>query len=346
LARRRELLQKILHLLDKEPLSFGEICSRTKKSENGIWKALNIAKSEDLIEIDSLKKYHLTSLGKSMIGLAEQAVDSISFEVEPYVIDYLDQWDRPPRAKCTLIVKDANRIRQKDLETADGSYELKDGLVSPINSTRMEIALARVVDSVLDARAKDLGLYSILDLEHRRNLESFNLPHQFPGHDRMKRLTQLPGIDFKILIEFDGKSWVRKQNLEDLEKVYMMDMQFYQNMIKRVRSRPLERRQREAFQSLVRNFNNIDQRSWKELEDHRFFRSKEELDEFIMKEIMVYLPEGKNTGKKLLQSLRRSGVIEYDERKFYRAKVNRGKIGEFLKILKSELESANISKDE
>jgi hypothetical protein len=66
-----------------------------------------------------------------------------------------------------------------------------------------------------------------------------------------------------------------------------------------------------------------------------FFRSKEELDEFIMKEIMVYLSEGKNTGKKLLQSLRRSGVIEYDERKFYRAKVNRGKINEFLKILKA-----------
>ena len=334
MTRPRKILDKLLKLLDEEPLSSGEICAILQKSRKVVRQNLSIAKHEGLLEMDALKKYHVTDLGKSLIdSAAKHSVEQVTFEVEPYLVDHLGLWDSTPHAKCRLITKDAKKIRQKDYETVGGSYEPKDGLVSSMNSTRIEIAVAGVVDSILDIRAKDMGLHSILDLEHRRNLEAFNLPQQFPGYDVLKRIQQLPDIHFKVLIEFDGKSWVRKQDFEDLENLRQYHQKAYQEMMKRIQSRALQLRQKEAFRSLKGAFFNIGERHWKELEDHRFFGSREELNQFIIKELKVHLPENKKIDKKLLQSLRRAGAIEYHERTFYRIKVNHEKIDEFLKII-------------
>jgi hypothetical protein len=85
----------------------------------------------------------------------------------------------------------------------------------------LKASIAAVVDSVLDLKAKEMGLFSMLDKESRVNkltLTLSNIRNYFPGYDALKRYENLAKTKFTVLIEFDGEKWASRQDFEDLEK--------------------------------------------------------------------------------------------------------------------------------
>ena len=224
MARPRKNLFYILKIIEQKPLTYSEICKLTKKPMKVVWENLTTAQEEKLVDQDSLKKYHLTSLGKSRINSVEHRVYPISIRCYSQVIDFLKLRPEQPTANCTIIIENAdenetNKIKELDAKTdAAKRFLTHDGLWLPENNTNLKAAFAAVVDSILDLKAKQMGLNTILDQQFRDQLTQ--LP---PGYDSMKRYQQLAKTNFKVLIEFNGLGYVEKQDFEDLEKAVEED---------------------------------------------------------------------------------------------------------------------------
>lgn len=218
MSRVRIHLTKVLKLLDKKPMTRSEITKKLAINRKIVRDNLVWANRKNLKYSDGLGKYHLTPLGKSCTCSHEIPPDSISFEVASQIIDSLKIREESPKAKCTVQMKDAEKI--KELEDKTIYYErfiTHDGLGLPENDTYLKQAVADVVDVVLDFRAKAKGALTILDQKLRDKATVFNTDTYYPAFDYRKRYEDLAAIDFAVLIEFKGKKWVESQNSTNLE---------------------------------------------------------------------------------------------------------------------------------
>jgi hypothetical protein len=340
LAKPRKLLAKILRALKKKSLTSGQLCKVIKTSRKVIRQNLSIAEQEGWIRYDALKRANLTLLGKSMIGSVQRPIDAVSFNVDTQIIDYLLSRSDYPKAKCTLISKDAKKILKRDVDTAyDDFLQSKDGLGLPTNATSIEKALAGVVDAILDVRAKELGLASILNLEHRNKLTVENMPTYFPGYDVQRRYVSLADIGFKVLIEYEGDKWVKKQSFKDLAEWYADNFLTYKKSKEEFHSKKREERLEMAIQSIMTGVG-IDYRGLKEIEKGRFFNSKEELKRYMIKELEFSVPEDKgDRANHLVEKLEETGVFEYHTKTYHYLKVNKKKFQEVLDYAKEKYSS-------
>jgi hypothetical protein len=242
-------LTELLRLLKDKPMTKGEIRTSLNIKRRTEFKIIREARDKGWIKEDELKRYHLTLCGKSMIGIWRKPADSTLFEVYSQVIDpiALRPKSNRPTAKCTLIMKNANKIKELDDKTT--SYER---FISelPENVTSIKAALAHVIDSILDLNAKDMGLHTVLDSQLAENLSVFNIETHFPGYDYLKRYIELAKTNFKVLIEFDGEKWVATQEFGDLEKQREDTLKLYKEAYESIFSEQRRVRIKKAIQQL------------------------------------------------------------------------------------------------
>jgi hypothetical protein len=219
MARKKDALKKLMISLDKKPMLIGEIRNVLKIDRKTEFRVTREAVERRWAEKDSEGRIRITPLGRSSIDAAERPIDSISMEAYSQVIDFLEQRPERPTAKCTIEIENADKIKKLDSQTeAAKRFLTHDGLWLPENNTNLKASIAAVVDSILDLKAKEMGLFSMLDEEYRNRRTPFNTRDYFAGYDAIKRYEDLAKTKFNILIEFDGQKWASKQDFENLEK--------------------------------------------------------------------------------------------------------------------------------
>jgi len=318
----KNLIELLRRLKDK-PMTKGEIRTSLNIKRRTEFKIIREAQDKGWIKEDELKRYHLTLLGKSMVEIWRKPADSTIFEVYSQVIDPIASKPKSnrPRAKCTLIIKDANKIKELDDKTT--SYER---FISelPENATSIKAALAHVIDSILDIKAKNMGLHTVLDSQHAESLSVFNIEINFPGYDYLKRYIELAKTNFKVLIEFDGEKWVATQEFGDLEKQREDTLKFYREASERIYSEQRRIRMKKAIQQLSLD-SNTTRNGLKYL---HLFEAKVDLKEFVYKTFELYEKDN-NKLKELVREAFATGLLKYDREVLYHLKMNKEKLQEF-----------------
>jgi predicted transcriptional regulator len=205
MAKPKKTLLELLKLLDKKKaMTKGEIIVALHTSRKTGWKICIEAEDKGLIEKDVFNRYTLTTLGKSLIVSPETLQDSDyeRFAVFTQVLDpVIEAADKPP-AWCRVYMKDAKKI--KELDNRSFSYDrylpTSEGFGLEVNATPIKTTAAALVDAVLELKAKDIGLLSILDFESRDTLSISNIENRPPSHDDLKRRMELANTNFKLLI--------------------------------------------------------------------------------------------------------------------------------------------------
>jgi hypothetical protein len=322
MAKPKKSLKKLLTLLHKKPMTKHEIRTALKVHRKTEYVNVKEALKQRWIEEDELKRYHLTLLGKLIIDTwKKKPTDSTLFEVYPLVTNPITSSLESNRltAKCTLIIKDAGKIKELDDKTASYEQFISD---LPENATNIKSALAHVIDSILDLKANYMGLHTVLDSQLAENLSMFNIETNFPDYDSVKRKIDLAKTNFKVLIEFDGEKWVKTQKLDDLEKQREDNLKFYKEAFQRIRLQERRIRIYNAIQLLDSNLTKD------RLGDLLLFATKAELKEFVYK-IFQLDEKDNNKLKELVTKAFATGLLECDRKVLYHLKMNKEKIQEF-----------------
>ena len=139
MARPKKNLEKLLKLLDRNPLTRYNIHSALKADRKTVYRNITEAQRKGWIEKDSLGRYRLTTLGKANIDSAHHPIDSVSLEAYSQVIDFLKLKSERPTAKCTIEIENAKRIKELDSKTdAVKRFLTHDGLWLPENNTNLK----------------------------------------------------------------------------------------------------------------------------------------------------------------------------------------------------------------
>jgi len=313
MARPKKSLLRLLQLLAKKPTSKGKIRRilgiERRQEYNIIKEAL---KNVWIEENKKLKTYHLTLLGKSAIGIWLESKDSVSFDVYSQVIDPAGLRSEKPKAICTLIMKNAERIKKLDTET---SAEYRFIAALPANATRIKNALANVVDSILDIKGKDMRLYAVGNADLAQNILS-NIEQHFLGYDSRKRYLELAMTSFKFLIEYNGAKWAKTQRFDDLDNEFDDNLSFYRNL--KFHSQDKIVKIGQAMGILSRNPSG-------EYENVLLFKTKEELEQYVLKIFENFFIEKENLNDMVKKGFE-IGLFEYEQKQLYSLKVNEEKV--------------------
>ena len=198
MAKPRKFLARILSILQQKSATSPEICQITKKSRKVVRQN----------------------------------------EVYPQVVfPFADAYDKP-FARCTLFINSANRIKNLDNEDQDyfDRFVATPGYGLEENATPIKAAAA-LVDAILDLKAKDIGLPSMLESQWWKQVTRINFEDMPPRYDEMKRsLTLAAKTTFNVLIEFDARSSVEKIKAENIEKKVEDSYKFYRAGLEERRS--------------------------------------------------------------------------------------------------------------
>jgi hypothetical protein len=216
-------------------------------------------------------------------------------------------------------MKNADKIKELDDKIASYGQFISD---LPENSTSIKSALAHVIDSILDLKAKDMGLYTVSDSQLAENLSVFNIETNFPDYDSVKRKIDLANNNFNVVIEFDGEKWVKTQKLDDLEKQREDNLKFYKEASERILLQERRIRINNAIQLLDSNLTKD------RLQDLHLFETKAELKEFVYKSFQLDEKDD-NKLKELIKKAFATGLLECDRKVLYHLKMNKEKIQEF-----------------
>lgn len=280
MAKPPRALTQMLTTLYEKPMGIEELDESIKVRRETVWRIRSLAEREGWIKKDELGKYHLTERGKKIIGKFEKSLETTSFEAYTQVIpspspNILDS----PKAKCTLTTENAERIKKLD-ETRAFSYQrfsLNEGFGLIENNTDLKAAAAELVDKILDLAAEDrFGLDSVMDLKARDNMI---VAPRFPGHDKWKRMSDLVNTTLKVVIEFDGKEWAKKYNL-DLESAHERTANFYNKIDKNIKNI----KGRRNIDHTIRRIALGTELPKRALEANRLFASETELKEYVSKQ--------------------------------------------------------------
>jgi hypothetical protein len=334
MARTRTVLKTILTLLNKKPMSRGDLVRKTGKNRKVIGQNLKIAIAEDLAWQDTLERYHLSTLGKTAFSnYVERRNDKTSWKIQSQVIDNIGWTSDRPSAKCTLMVKNARKIERIDNQTA---YNVRYNLELPANATAIKSSLAKVLDTVLETIGKDkgLGLYTVRDGQLAESLTPFNIQEQFPGYDFLKRHMKLADTTFKVLIEFDGKKWIKTQRSNEVRKHASNNRKsFAEYYSKKILSQDRRKRINEALQILA------DKNDWNKVKGNmkwsHLFGNNKELTEYLIQHFGFY--GEKNNPKEIVDKAFESGILQTQNKKIIHLTLDPDpkKIQQFYSLLDS-----------
>jgi len=333
MAKPKKTLLELLKLLDKKKaMTKGEIIVALHTSRKTRWKICIEAEDKGLIEKDVFNRYTLTTLGKSLIVSPEmlQNSDYERFAVFTQVLDpVIEAADKPP-AWCRLYMKDAKKI--KELDNRSFSYDrylpTSEGFGLEVNATPIKTTAAALVDAVLELKAKDIGLLSILDFGSRDTLSISNIENRPPGYDDLKRRMELANTNFKLLIEFDGRDWAKKQKYEDLMSNHEEYLNFYRNSAKNKRAKKFVDKIDFIIRMLARPSFSRDT-----FEEHSLFKNKKELKDYLRKFFEEYQVADKNKLKGVIQKAYNCGLFVESKKTFVNLKINKEKIWKFHESL-------------
>jgi hypothetical protein len=328
MARRKKSLEKLLRSLDKKPMAKGAIRSALKIDRKTEYRIINEGLTRRWIEKDPIGKYHLTLLGEVSVGSAECPLDSTSWEVPSQIIDIVHMRADRPVANCTIQIENAQKIKELDTQTTTSRRFLTtDGLGLPENNTHLKSSFAAIVDSILDLKAKDMGLFTILDQKLRDELTMFALDEQFPTYDYMKRYKQLATTNLKVLIEFKGREWVEKQNFEDLERSIEDRRKSHREFSNKAHLKARDIQIRKAVSQLAGG-SNLTKNT---LQANRLFASRQELNTFILNVFkLVYQGEDE---QKIIKQAYKSGLFEVKKMPLIHLYVKKDRELQFYKSL-------------
>ena len=329
MPKTRLLLQPILKLLERKPLTTPEITKKLKKHRKVIGDNLIWASQKGWIEKDSLGRNQLTMHGKSIIGKDEKPMNSTVFEVRSHVLSAPDIMKGRLSAKCILYAENVQRIMELDKDTREYQAALMmSGYGKMENATNIQASAGALVDAILDSVAKDIGLFSTLKSEHLYAIDDFNYETMPVGYDIMKRFKQLAGTKFKFFMEFDGAKWVKKQNFRKLEKEHQILHATSKNSLNRIRS--LDDRHKIMF--IVYKLIDPDWKNEDTLESMHSFETKKELENHVY---MLFKRFGIEKVKieEILQKGFESGFFQTEKRTVHQLTINRGNESKFFKAL-------------
>jgi hypothetical protein len=323
MAKPRRILKRMLHLLDIQPMTFGDLLRKMRKNNKIISQNLTIAKSENLVYQDVLKQYRLTSLGKLAINYVENTDNFTRWQIETQEIDPIGLSDRP-KVTCTLVTEKAKRIRELDNKTAPQKFNLE----RPENNTLIKLALARVVDSVLETLEKDLGLFTIREgnLADNSLLSSSSFLDHFPSYDYLKRYKNLANEDFMLQIEINGRKWLKKQRLNDLVKkiddIRKSRKDYYR---KNIFSSDRRKRIHDAILNLMQIREDFYKYAY-------LFKDKQEMREYLLEHFRSYGEQNDNL-EEIVNKAYKCGLFRAEKRTYYYPKVNHEKYQPFMASL-------------
>jgi hypothetical protein len=313
----------MLRLLDKRPMTFGDLRKKIKKGPKTTAQNLKIAKEENFIYQDGLKQYNLTSLGKIAIDYVGRRDNFARWQIETQEVDPI-RLSRGPEATCTLITENAKRIIELDDKTASQKFNLEE----PQNNTLIKSALARVVDSVLETIEKDMGLFTVRDGELAENSldPNYGFQNYFPGYDYLKRYKNLANIDFKLQIEFNGKKWFKTQRLVDLERKIDDMRKSRKDYHKNFLSPSRRRRISDAISNLMQIREDYYKYAY-------LFKDRDEMKERLLEHFSSWSGEQNDSPEEIVTKAFKCGLFQPENKKFFRLKVNPGKYAAFVASL-------------
>jgi hypothetical protein len=317
-----------------------------KINRTTLWKNLDKAKKLQLIEKDELGKYHLTQLGRINVESAELPILSKTLRVRSQVIDLLGKDSGIPLTKVTIIGNDSQRIVDLDSKTdASKKFWTVDGLWLPENNTFLKASAATLVDTILDLKAKNIGLNTVLDHEFREQFSIFNWHTNFPGFDFRRRYGKLAaGTKFKVLIEFDGESLSKVYNDEEMENEIAHNRARRDKWFKEVLASDKAKLVDKVIGLLGQGTNLSD----RDLSSMRLFSSPNELRDTLDTYFSLYkLGHNERHQKEIIRHGLNSGLFEIEKKILYHLRVNRSKLNEFSSfvVTESETNKTQLSKD-
>jgi hypothetical protein len=337
MAKPKKILLRFLEVLAEKPMTIGNITTSLHISRKTASKNRKEAEDKRWIEKDAFNRYALTIVGKSLIDSQEilsHDSDYAFFAVITYVIDPIKQGsDKPPPAWCRLYMKGAKKIKQLDDQSPSYDRYLPTSEIFGLedNATIIKTPAAALVDAILDLKAKEIGLNTILDFESRDSLSIFNIEDKPPGYDDLKRRIQLANTNFKLLIEFDGRKWAekQKQKLEDLMSDHKEYYDSYRKSLKERREQKLIEKVDSIIKMLASSTSSRDT-----FEHLGIFKNERELKDYLCKFFEIYYAEDKNKIKEVIQKAYNCGLFVETEKTLVSLKVNKEKIWKFHESLK------------
>jgi predicted transcriptional regulator len=319
MAKPKKSRLQYLQVLAEKPMTINEIANKLNISRKTEWKARRDLVNKGLIKKDAFDRYSLTILGKSFIESSLELLlhdsDYALFAVYTQVLDPIKQThDRPPHAWCRLYMKDAKKIKEQDERSRSFDQYLSnaEGFGLEDNSTNIKKPAAALVDSILDLKAKDIGLNTILDFEYRDSLSISNVEDKPPGYDDLKRRVELANTNFKILIEFDGRVWAEKQG-QKLEDLLSDQKEYFDSYRKSLQ----ERHDKEIIQKIDRIINMLPSTSSKHTIEHLgLFKNQSILKDYLYKLFEIKYAVDKNKINELIQKAYNCGLFEESKRTF------------------------------
>jgi hypothetical protein len=322
MARRKVALAKFLKLLSSGPLPKGMIRKNLGISRKTEYVIVKESLDNCWIEMDKMGNYRLTPSGAAQSDFKTIPTDQALFLVYSQVIDPISYRKKRPYARCTLIIDDATEIKKLDSESYNSDLYIQE---LPENATPINAALSKVIDSIFDLRAKEMGLYMVRNMELAQSFSIFD-SEKFPGYDYLRRYEKLADIDFKLIIEFEGKKWVRNQSFADLWSEIERNSNLYKEAGERIKREELGIRVSGAMKQL--EVNNDD----KQMAYLGLFKTKQDLVEYVTKIFSLYYISNK---KQDVRKAFESGLMSYEKKTLYHLNINSKRIENFCNMINS-----------
>jgi len=322
MAKQKKVLQRLLRLLNDRPMTQHEILSRLKVDRRTVYENCKEASSKGWIAHDNeLKIYHLTVVGKALISAKDLLYDSVSFEAYSQTLypSYASLKDKP-KASCRLYINNASRLKKMDDETYNAARFLSMGYYGlSENGTAMQAASGRLVDEILDIKARDILLQSKLDSQYADELTSFNIENMSPGYDTLRRFQKLAAeTKFLFVIEFDGKIWAKNQNFRNVEADRVKTINFYNESLRERRSLELTKKLDWIISMLTK-----DSPTKRTYESLQMFSTKKASTEYVYEWFRKYhVIRDERKLKELVRKAFSSGLFKLEKETFYCLKVD------------------------
>src|SRR5215471_18271389 len=322
MAKQKKVLQRLLRLLNDRPMTQHEIRSRLKVDRRTVYENCKEGSSRGWIAHDNeLKIYHLTVVGKALISAKDLLYDSVSFEAYSQTLypSYASLKDKP-KASCRLYINDASRLKKIDDETYNAARFLSMGYYGlSENGTAMQAASGRLVDEILDIKARDMLLQSKLDYQYADEVTLFNIENMPPGYDTLRRFQKLAAeTKFLFVIEFDGKIWAKNQNFRNVEADRIKTINLFKESLSEYRSLELTKKLDWIISMLTK-----DSPTKRTYESLQMFSTKKASIEYVYEWFRKYhVIRDERKLRELVRKAFSSGLFKLEKETFYCIKVD------------------------
>lgn len=287
-------------------------------SRKSFWRIEREAIRKRLVKRNHNGIYHLSDLGRSLVDKPQLLDEIIQYNIFSQVIDPIDSLPLKPAAKCTIVTENSKKIEELDARTKSHPLlrtELKQ------NNTRLKAALAKVVDSILEFRAIELGLIPVTTGELAERLSSLDIDTFYPQYDYAKRLLDLAKTTFYVSIGYEGKDWLRDLDLKDFEKSQEDNLKFYKSMYTQTISRERKERLTEFVRLLPEN-------TTEQYKHVQLFEEEGQIKEYLTEYLRPY--EELENIPLLIEKAFKSKFFETKRNWIYHLKVNKQNTKKFL----------------